>query len=244
MDRWLQAAQGFLKVVTLAPERPGAIPLVDHLVRQGVRVSLGHSAADPSAVAQAVTAGATLVTHLYNAMGDLSGRRPGLVGAALAMPALTVEVIADGHHVDPVAIQAAYRAKGPGGMVGITDAITPAGLEGDGAFRLLGQPIEVRGGRVASPDGVLAGSALTLDVAARNLTAWLGLAPWELAQLLSATPARVLGLERKGRIAPGADADFTLVDDAGRVRRTVVGGRTVYRAPNPQGAGGGARTAP
>lgn len=175
VDEGWSSADG-VALVTLAPEVPGALDLVGALVARGVVVSLGHSEATAAEARAAVDAGARMVTHLFNAMGPLHHRHPGLAGVALTDERLAVGLIADGIHLDPVAVDVAWRAAGER-IVLVTDAV-------DGADRL--------------PDGTLAGSRLTLDQAVRNLVAFTGCSPAAAVAAASIRPARVLGVEPRG----------------------------------------------
>jgi N-acetylglucosamine-6-phosphate deacetylase len=222
------AGSGRVRLVTLAPELPGAAEVIARLVAGGVAVSLGHSEATAQEVARAVDAGAGLVTHLYNAMTPLHHRQPGLVGAALADPRLGVGIIADGVHVDPVAVRVAWNACGPDRLILVTDAIAALG-QPPGRSRLGDRPVEItEAGVRTSDDGVLAGSNLTMLAAVRNLVAFTGCSEVEAIRAASTIPARAVGLARKGRIEIGCDADLVLLDDALTVVATIVDGRVVF----------------
>lgn len=203
---------GDVRVVTLAPELPGAPELVAALVGRGVRVSLGHSTASFREATLALDAGATGVTHCFNAMSQLSSREPGLVGAALTHPDIVVEVIADGVHVHPAGVLALYAARGATGVALVSDCVD--GCAPEGAL--------VRDGDVLRlPDGTLAGSALSLDAAVRNLVTW-GVPVEDALVMASVTPARALGLDVALR--PGGIADVVVLDADLRVRHTFVAG--------------------
>ena len=225
-DRLWQAARGQVRVMTLAPEMEGALELIAEAARRGVCVSLGHSNAELGPTRAAIAAGARHATHTFNAMRPLDHRDPGIVGAALADARLTADIIADGVHVAPAVVELFLRAKGPDAAVLITDAISATGMT-DGAYRLGEFTVEVRGDRCLSSEGRLAGSVLTMDRAVRNVMQFAG---WELgpaARLASLNPARVLHLEAKGRLAPGADADIVVLTPRGEVVRTIVRGRGI-----------------
>jgi N-acetylglucosamine-6-phosphate deacetylase len=160
--------------------------------------------------------------HVFNAMRPLHHREPGVIGAVLDRPEVSCEVIADGHHVHPAAFRLLERAKGAAATVLVTDAIEAAGMP-DGAYQLGREPVQVSGGRALTASGTLAGSTLTLDAAVRNVHAWGVPLPDALA-MASTVPARVLGL-RKGRIAPGYDADLVVLDAALAPVATYVAGR-------------------
>lgn len=226
---------GAVRVLTVAPELPGAIEAIARMTRGGVVVALGHTEATYEQMVAASQAGATLVTHLFNAMAPLHHRQPGPVGAALTLPGLTCELIADLVHLHPVILRLVLRAKGLEGIALVTDAMRGAGLP-DGEYSLGGLPVVVAEGSARLRDGRLAGSTLTMDRAVYNIMQEAGLSLEEAWRLGSATPARVLGLEyRKGAIAEGLDADLVVWDAQGHVCCTLVGGRTVYKAPSCQG---------
>ena len=205
---------GVLRVVTLAPELPGAVEAAVMFARAGVRVSLGHTAADYDqalAVMWAVwgAGGEVGGTHLFNAMGGITSREPGVPGALLAHPAAWAEVILDGHHVHAASFLTAYRAK-PERLLLVTDATRAAGMP-EGTYDLGGQPTYVRNGAARLASGGLAGSVLTLDVALRNAVA-AGLTLPEAARLVSLHPARYLGLTDRGELREGLRADVVALD--------------------------------
>ena len=214
-------------LVTLAPELPGGLAVVEQLVDAGVVVSAGHTAATADELEGAVLAGLSYVTHLFNAMVPFGHRDPGTIGLALADGRLTAGLIADGIHVHPIAVAAAWRALGPSRLSLVTDAVAALGRP-PGRFPLGGRTVTLGDDGVRLDDGTLAGSALALDEAVRNLIAFTGCSPAESIATVTATPARVLGLPRKGTVAPGFDADLTLLTADLRVATTFVGGREVH----------------
>src|SRR5688500_18200877 len=232
--RLLDLRPGTVRLVALAPEMPGADEVIGECRERGVVVAAGHTEADWGEMVAAVAAGVRHVTHTFNAMAGLGHREPGTAGAALALPELRCELIADGHHVHAGAMAVLARAKGPGGVVLISDAIRAAGLP-DGEVDLGGRAAQHCCGAVRLPDGRLAGSVLTLDVAVANFAAATGWGwGWaELARAAAGNAADALGLPSKGRLAPGLDADLVLLaaDDPGEVVLTVVQGRVVHRRP-------------
>lgn len=202
---------GDVRVVTLAPELPGALDLVRALVARGVHVSLGHSRARYDEAALAVEAGARGVTHCFNAMPPLAAREPGLVGLAMTHPEVVVEVIADGVHVHPRSVLALHAARGASGVALVSDCVDgcgPAGLVRDGEVLRL-------------PDGTLAGSALALVDAVRNAVSW-GVPLEDALAMASTTPASVLGLDVALR--PGAVADVVVLSPDLAVRHVFVAG--------------------
>ncbi|HEX2849236.1 MAG TPA: N-acetylglucosamine-6-phosphate deacetylase [Acidimicrobiales bacterium] len=199
---WLGALPDSVRVVTLAPELPGAPDAIRLLAGRGVLVSLGHSTATFEEARRGADAGARLVTHLFNGMGPLHHRRPGLLGAALSDDRLTPSVIADGVHVHPAVLRTAALAKGAGHWVLVTDAVAwESARVGDRA-------IEVRDGAPRLADGTLAGSALTMDAAVRRMVTECGVPLADAVGAASTTPAALLGRADRGRIVPGARADL------------------------------------
>ena len=184
--------------------------------------ALAHTDATYDQAIAAIEAGARHAVHTFNGMRPLHHREPGVLGAVLDDPRVTCEAIADGHHVHAAALRLLHRAKGAGGLVLITDAIAATGL-GDGDYELGGVPVRVAAGRAETADGRLAGSTLTMDAAVRNAHAW-GLPLSDALAAATRTPAWVLGVP-KGRIAPGYDADFVVLDSELRPVATYVGGR-------------------
>lgn len=197
-------------IVTLAPELPGADAVLARAVEAGVVVALGHSGASYDEARAAVAAGARHVTHCFNAMRPLHHRDPGLVGAALDLPDVTVEVIADGVHLHPAVVRLVWRAVGRDRMCLVSDAV---GL-------LAAQDAETR-----LPDGTLAGSGIGLDDAVRNLVGW-DVPLTDALTMASTTPARVVG--QRGALVEGALADLVLLDDDLQVVSTWVGGEPVW----------------
>lgn len=215
-------------LVTLAPE---VVPagFIRALAETGVRISLGHSAADYDTVRAALDAGATGFTHLFNAMPPLSGRAPGVLGAALADPRSWCGVIADGHHVHPANLRLALACKPTGRVMLVTDAMPCVG-SGAATFELDGRSVTVADGRCTTTDGTLAGSALDMASAVRNAVTLLDVPLAEALRMASLYPARFLGLDdRIGRIAPGCDADLVAFDDGLAVKATwIAGTRQTY----------------
>jgi N-acetylglucosamine-6-phosphate deacetylase len=223
---------GAVRMITLAPELAGATALLDECLDRGVRVSIGHTAATYEQVVDAVNRGARHMTHTFNAMPALNHRDPGPIGAAMTMPDLLTELIADNVHVHPAVLAAMLRARGPEGVVLVTDALGPTGLP-TGSFTIGGRPITVADGAVRLSDGTLAGSVLTMDRALRNLMRATGRSMVELWPTASRNGAVAAGVgDTKGQIAAGMDADLVIVDDEVRVRLTIVQGRVAYTSPD------------
>ncbi|MCZ7587845.1 MAG: N-acetylglucosamine-6-phosphate deacetylase [Gaiella sp.] len=216
-------AAGRVRLVTLAPELPGALELVDLLHARGVVVSLGHTNATAAEAHAAFDRGVRAVTHVFNAMRPLAHRDPGIVGAALVRSDVVLQAIVDGVHLDPDIVRLLWRVA-PGRLSLVTDAIAGAGL-GDGTYALGEIGIVVADDVVRSEDGTLAGSTLTMIEAVRNLVAVD--VPLERAlEAATSVPTGILGDPRLGRLAPGARADVVVLDDALAVVRTLVGGET------------------
>ena len=226
----LAAGRGTVTHVTVAPELPGGLDLVRQLVDGGVVAAVGHSDATHGEAAAAVEAGARLATHLYNAMRPVHHREPGVVVAALEDDRVTVELVNDGVHLHDAIVRSTFREAGAERVALVTDAILAAGM-GDGVHGSGRRRIEVSGGaaRLAG-SSTIAGSTLTMDVAVRRAV-HAGLALPEVARAASTTPARALGLDGVGAIAPGARADLVVLDADLVVRGVVARGRWVEGPP-------------
>ncbi|HEV2358892.1 MAG TPA: N-acetylglucosamine-6-phosphate deacetylase [bacterium] len=221
--------EGTVRIMTLAPELENAEPAVRWLVEAGVVVAIGHTDAAFDDVQAAARWGARLVTHLFNAMRGIHHREPGAAGGALVTPALTLGVIADLAHVHPAVLALTAHAAGMSRVALVTDAVSAAGM-GRGSFTLGAQTIDVRDGVPRLPDGSLAGSVLQLHRAVQNFAGAAGVSRRDAVQAASFTPAKVLGLHRrKGRIAPGMDADLVVLGRDGDVVLTVARGQIAYR---------------
>lgn len=212
-------AAGPVTHVTLAPELPGALGLVRELTARGVVVACGHTDATAAEAHAAFDAGATHITHLFNAMRPFAHRDPGIAGAALAREDVTVELILDGHHLAAEAALVAWRAAA-GRIVLVTDAI---GAPGEGPWTVGGVDVEVRDGVVRRPDGVLAGSVLTMDRAVRKLVE-LGATLEQAVDAATRVPARAARRDDVGRLLPGAAADVVVLDDRLEVKQVLVRG--------------------
>ena len=215
----LDAARGAARMVTLAPERPGGLESVRLLAEQGVIAAVGHTDADYDATLRAVDAGATVATHLFNAMPPLGHRAPGPVAALLEDERVTIELINDGVHLHPAMLRLAFRGAGAARTAFVTDAMGAAGM-GDGDYPLGPLRVRVSGGvaRLAE-GGSIAGSTLTLDVAFRRAVTVDRLPIVQVVEAISANPARLLGrYDTIGSLEVGKDADLVVLDD----RYTVV----------------------
>lgn len=224
LDRLLEAAAGTGRVLTLAPELDDELTVLEHARRHGMRVGIGHSNATYDVAERAIAAGATHAIHTYNAMRAFSHRDPGILGAVLTNDRVSAELIADGVHVDPVAVRLLVRAKGLERVILVTDGLSCAGMP-EGRYPLGEMTVEVAGGACRSTAGTLAGSVLTLDTALRNFARFTGLGYAQCLPCATVNPARLLGLEgRKGVLAPGADADLVVLDESYAVIESYVGG--------------------
>ena len=212
-----------VRLLTLAPELPGALDLVAAAVGRGIVVSVGHTAAPAEVVHRAADAGATYATHLFNAMGGLHHRAPGAAGAVLADERLTAGLILDRHHLHDDTVNLAWRVLGPRRTSLVSDATAALGLS-PGPTALAGQPVQVEAEAVRTADGVLAGTRFALDGAVRNLMAVTGCALIDALHTVTTVPARVLGLADRGVIAAGAVADLVVLGERADVVTTVVAG--------------------
>ncbi|HEX8720007.1 MAG TPA: N-acetylglucosamine-6-phosphate deacetylase [Pyrinomonadaceae bacterium] len=221
------ARAGAAHMITLAPEVEGGVALVEELARRGWVVSVGHTRAGVETLERARAAGARHMTHFMNAMAPLHHREPGPVGWGLVRDDVTVDVIADGVHSDPLVLGLIFRCKTPARVSLISDAVAPAGL-GDGEYRVWGETITVRGGRTSNERGSIAGSVISMLDAVGTARA-LGLAESDVARVASLNPARLLGMEAEfGSVEEGKRADLTALDRDGRARLTLVGGRVAH----------------
>ncbi len=221
-------AEPDVALVTLAADREGVADRIKRLTEAGKVISVGHTDATYDEIVAAADAGATMATHLYNAMSPFGHREPGAIGATLVEDRLTVGLIPDGVHSHPAAIGLAIRAKGLDRIALVSDMVSAAGM-GPGSYSLGGRSITVDATSVRLADGTLAGSILTMDQAIRNLVNWGLLTPPAAIRLATEVPAGVLGFANTGRIAVGATADLALFDQNLTVQRTISSGRTVFQ---------------
>lgn len=232
-ERWREATGGLVRIVTLAPEHPGAAEYVRHVAAAGAIVSIGHSAADPEQIAAACEAGARMSTHLGNGVARMLPRHPNLLWSQLAEDRLTAGLIADGHHLPPAAFKAMLRAKGPGGAVLVSDMVALAGLAPGSYLQPVGGMVELTGdGRILLPGApFLAGAATPLSAAAPRAAAMAGIPLAEALRLATEAPARLIGL---GGLEPGALADVMLFEAPPqaplRILATWVGGEKACAA--------------
>lgn len=234
LARLLAAAGGIVRMVTVAPELDGALDGIRQVVGAGAVAAIGHTDAAYDTARAAVEAGATVATHLFNAMPPLHHRQPGAAVALLGDDRVTAEIVCDGAHLHPAVIDMAARAAGADRVALVTDATEAAGMP-DGEYTLAGRPVRVERGTARLAGGAaLAGSTLTADAALRQAVRQAGIPLEVAARLAAAVPARALGIPDVGEIAPGYRADVVVLDADLRVRRVLARGRWVEEA------GGGA----
>jgi N-acetylglucosamine-6-phosphate deacetylase len=224
-----QASGNLIRLVTIAPEMPGAIDFIRWLHQQGIIVSVGHSNATYKQVQEGIQAGLSHVTHIFNAMRGLHHREPGVVGAALSSPKLIVEMIADGIHLHPIVLKMLTQIKESEKLVLITDAMRATGFK-EGTYDLGGQEVIVTQGQAKLKNGTLAGSVLTMDKAVKNLVTKVGISLLNAVQMASYNPAKCLGIDdKKGSLELYKDADIVILNKNLETELTMVAGKVVYR---------------
>lgn len=226
-DRFWQAARGHIRILTIAPELPSALELIEHARRLGVVCSLGHSNATLAEAEAGFRAGAGSATHTFNAMRSLDHRDPGVAAYVLDNDALFAEIICDGIHVDPAMVRLFFKAKGADKAILITDGMAATGMP-DGRYKLGDLDVEVAQGRCSSAGspGVLAGSVLTMDRAVRNFSLFTGVGLAESAQAAAGNPARLMGLEEHwGCLEEGREANFVALSPDGEILQVFRAGR-------------------
>ncbi|HET9994356.1 MAG TPA: N-acetylglucosamine-6-phosphate deacetylase [Candidatus Acidoferrum sp.] len=212
LDRFLQAAAGNARLMTIAPEVMGAMPCIDAAQKAGLVISIGHTDANYEQARFAIARGARSATHTYNAMRPFSHRDPGVIGAVLTSPEINAELIADGVHVEEGAMKLLLQAKGAERVILVSDGLSATGMP-DGKYMLGDIEVIVSNGVCRSSAGILAGSTLTLDRALRNIVN-LGIPFSDAVRMLTLNPASLLGIEfKKGSLRVGADADILLLDE-------------------------------
>lgn len=227
-DELLEASDGLLKIITVAPEVEGALPLIAHAVKCGVAVSMGHTVATYEQAMKAIEAGASRMTHTFNAARPLHHREPGVLGAALTCDAVTCEMICDYVHLHPGTADLIYRAKGADRVTVISDSGTAAGLD-IAEFKVDGIVRYVKDGVIRLADGTIAGSAMTLLNGVQNLLRH-GIRIEDVSKMVSLTPARAIGADdRVGSIAIGKQADFAVLDSQSyALEKTFIDGVCVF----------------
>jgi N-acetylglucosamine-6-phosphate deacetylase len=219
---------GVVKLVSLAPEREGALTFIKFGIRRGLEFSIAHSGATYNQVTEAADCGLRQATHVFNGMSGLHHREPGTVGAVLTDDRIYVQIIADGVHVHPAVVNLVLRTKGVDRTILITDAVRAGGLP-DGEYELGKEKIIVKSSVSRTLSGSLAGSTLTMEAAVKNMITFTGRSLKEIIPLATSVPARAMGwYGQKGVITPGADADIVILDRDLNIQTTIVSGRVVY----------------
>jgi N-acetylglucosamine-6-phosphate deacetylase len=226
--KWEELSQHTIKLVTLAPELPGGLEVVEYLKTNGIIASIGHTDATYEEVVNAIVCGASHVTHLYNQMRGLHHREPGVVGAAFIKEELKAELIVDGVHVHPEMVKLAYMQKGKKGIILITDSMRAKCLK-NGHYDLGGQDVIVQDGKAVLNDGTLAGSILKLGQGVKNIVTFTGCQFEDAIEMAAVNPAKQLNVfDRKGSIAEGKDADIVILDENFDVYMTLCRGEIAY----------------
>src|ERR1700691_12414 len=226
-DRFWQAARGHMRIMTIAPELPTALELIQHASALGVVCSLGHNKGTLWDAESGFLAGARSATHTFNAMRSLDHRDPGIAAYVLDNDALFAELICDGIHVDPAMVRLFYKAKGAEKAVLITDGMSATGMP-DGRYKLGDLDVDVAHGRCTSAGspGVLAGSVLTMDLAVRNFSVFTGASLAVSAQMAGSNPATLMGLDRRwGLLEEGREANFVALSPDGQIQQSFRAGR-------------------
>ncbi len=224
------ASQGLVKLMTIAPELPGALEVIRDAAKKGVVISIGHSMATYKEIELAIDNGAAHVTHMFNAMKPLHHREPGVALAALLRDELKIELIADTYHVHPAMMEFLLKVKKPNGIILITDSITPGGMHEGEEFEFADQKVRIKGGKAVLDNGTIAGSTLTLNYAIKNMVETAGARITEAVRMASLNGAKVLNMDRKkGILSVGRDADLVVLGDDYAVDMTIMAGKIVYR---------------
>src|SRR5699024_7440286 len=223
MKQILNEAEGLVKMVTIAPELPGGMEMVEFLKEQGIVVAIAHSNATYEEAKQAFRKGASHITHCFNAMPPIHHRDPGLVVAAFEEEDVSLQAIVDNVHLHPAIVRLIHRIKGAEGVVLITDALQ-AMYMGDGTYTFGGHEVTVKDGKAQLADGTLASSTVTMNAALQN-TVENGIPLTDAVQMASTTPAAVLSLDNKGVISPQKDADLVLIDENYQVIWSMIDGK-------------------
>jgi N-acetylglucosamine-6-phosphate deacetylase len=224
-ERFQQAARGNIRLMTLAPELPHALELIEHATSNGVRVTMGHSKATYAEALDAIAAGAKSSTHLFNAMRPLDHREPGIVGAILDSKDMYAEAICDGVHVHPAIIRLWLKIKGEDRAILVTDGMSATGMP-DGTYTLGDFEVEVKNG-VCLLGETLAGSVLTMDQAVANVQRFTGSSLGTAVRLASRNPARMMGMSELTDVAAGSAANFNVFNEAGERTGSIFWGRLI-----------------
>jgi len=221
LDKLWQAASGQIRLMTIAPELPGALETITHATALGIRCSMGHTMATKAEAIAGIGAGAVSATHTFNAMRPLDHREPGILGVVLDRDELYADLICDGYHVAPDAVRLWIRAKEPERAILITDCLSAAGMP-DGSYMAGDTRVHVQGAACRTDAGVIAGSVIALEQAVANLRTMTGTDLGVAARLASTNPAAMLGLQQD--LITGAPADFNVYDKAGVRQHTILRG--------------------
>lgn len=233
VQEYLKAGNGLIKMMTIAPELPGALEVIKYLKSQGIIVSLGHSEAAYEQIVEACAAGLQHVTHTFNAMAGLHHRDVGTAGAVLCLNQLTADFIPDGIHVHPEIIKILIKAKGFNNVIAVTDCIRAGQME-DGTYELGGQKVTVKKGISVLENGTISGSVISMNQAVERLVHQVGIPLNESVKMASKNPADLLGLHNKGCLDKGMDADITVLDKDFNVLMTMLEGRVIFRDDSRQ----------
>lgn len=226
-NRLWESAEGHIRLMTIAPELPGAEEVIRRAVELGVRVSLGHSNAGTEDALRGVRAGGTSATHTFNAMRRFDHRDPGILGVVLNRDDLFAEIICDGLHVHPTVVRMFWKEKGADRAILITDAMSATGMP-DGNYKLGELDVRVKNGKCIIGEDTLAGSTLTLDRAVRNFVEYTGADLSTATALASRNPARMTGLDAQvGALEAGRSADITVLSPKGEVIETILQGQRI-----------------
>lgn len=228
-----EASQGLIKIMTIAPELPGAIEVMRAAAQDGVVLSIGHSMATYDEIEAAIDNGAAHVTHMFNAMSPLHHRKPSVALGALLRDELKIELIADTYHVHPAVMEFLLKVKKASGIILITDSIKPGGMHEGEETEFADQKVKIQGGKAVLEDGTIAGSSLTLNKAVKNMIKFANASLTEAVRMASLNGAKVLNIEdRKGILAAGKDADLVVMDSDFNVEMTILRGKIAYKKEN------------
>jgi N-acetylglucosamine-6-phosphate deacetylase len=224
-----EASNGLIRIMTIAPELPGAIEVIQAAAKKGVVLSIGHSMATYDEVENAIDNGVAHVTHMFNAMEPFHHRRPGIILESLLRNELKIELIADTLHVHPAVMEFLLKLKGAGGIVLVSDSIRAGGMH-EGEYEFADQKIFMKGKKAFLADGTLAGSTLTLNMAVKNMVETAGAKITDAVRMASLNGVKVLNLDhKKGILAVGKDADIVVMNDKFEVQMTFLEGKVVYQ---------------
>ncbi|MHB1686284.1 MAG: N-acetylglucosamine-6-phosphate deacetylase [Ignavibacteriaceae bacterium] len=224
-----EASKGQIKIMTIAPELPGAYDVMRAAANQGVVLSIGHSMATYEQIESAIDNGAAHVTHIFNAMSPFHHRDPGIILGSLLKNELKIELIADTLHVHPAVMEFLLKLKGANGIVLVSDSIRAGGMH-EGEYEFADQKIYMKAKKAYLKDGTLAGSTLTLNIAVKNMVQTANAKITEAVRMASLNGAKVLNLEHnKGILAVGKDADITVINEDYDVAMTILGGKIAYQ---------------